>query len=145
MGHGADLGTELAADRKLIELVAGQCAAERDPARQRALVKQLTAAVEEHITLTSKCLSGALREYVPGGAELSKQSERVRDQVSWTLGRVAEQNGYGEAGPELVHALAAQARGLLEVEQRRLLPALEQAVTWHVLEDLGDKVRAGRH
>ncbi|HZU56570.1 MAG TPA: hypothetical protein VFA06_11930 [Actinocrinis sp.] len=145
MGHGADLGTELAADRKLIELVAGQCAAEQDPARQRALVKQLTAAVEEHVTLTSKCLAGALREFVPGGGELSRQSDRVRDQVSWTLGRVAEQNGYGEAGPELVSTLAGQARGLLDVEQNRLLPALEQAVTWHVLEDLGEKVRAARH
>jgi hypothetical protein len=90
-------------------------------------------------------LSGALREYVPGGSELSRQGERVRDQVSWTLGRVAEQNGYGKAGPELVRTLTAQARGLLEVEEHRLLPALEQAVTWHVLEDLGDQVRAGRH
>lgn len=145
MGHGADLGTELAADRKLIELVAGQCKAEQDPARQRALIKQLTAAVEEHVTLTSRCLAGALREYLPDGGELSRQGERVRDQVSWTLGRVAEQNGHGEAGPELVSALARQVHGLLEVEQRRLLPALEQAVTWHVLEDLGDKVRAARH
>ena len=145
MGHGADLGTELAADRKLIELVAGQCAAEHDPARQRALVKRLTAAIEEHVTLTSKCLAGALREHVPGGAELSRQSERVRDQVNWTLGRVAEQHGFGEAGTRLVNTLATQTRGLLEVEQTRLLPALEQAVTWHVLEDLGEKIRAGRH
>lgn len=145
MGHGADLGTELAADRKLIELVAGQCETENDPARQRALVKQLTAAVEEHVALTSKCLTGALREHVPGGGALSRQSERVRDQLNWTLGRVAEQNGYGAAGVELIHALTAQTRGLLDVEQSRLLPALEQAVTWHVLEDLGEKVRAGRH
>lgn len=41
--------------------------------------------------------------------------------------------------------LAASTRALLDVEQRRLLPALEGAVTWQVLEDLGEKVRAGRH
>lgn len=74
MGHGADLGTELAADRKLIELIAGQCEAERDPVRQSTLVKQLTAAITEHLALTSRCLALALREHAPGGGELSWQS-----------------------------------------------------------------------
>lgn len=145
MGHGADLGTELAVDRRLIEMAASRCEAEPDPLRRRLLAGQLTAAVEQHVALTSKALEGALREYVPGGGELSRHSEQVRDQVTWTLGWVAEQYDRGEGGPELVRTLALQARGLLDEEQKRLLPALEQAVTWHVLEDLGDKVRAGRH
>ncbi|MBS2961436.1 hypothetical protein KGA66_00160 [Actinocrinis puniceicyclus] len=145
MGHGADLGTELDADRRLIELAADRCEAEPDPARRRALVAQFADAVGQHVRLTSKCLAGALREYVPGGVELSRHTERVRDQVDWTLGRVAEQNGRGGAGGELVRTLALQTRGLLDEERKRLLPALEQAVTWHVLEDLGEKVRAGRH
>ncbi|MGH6657811.1 MAG: hypothetical protein ACRDVE_21705 [Actinocrinis sp.] len=114
MGHGADLRTELAADQRLIELAARRCADERDPARRHELVEQLAALTARHVQQTAGLLADALHEYAP------------------------------EYEDELARALAAQARGLLDVERERLLPALEKAVTWHVLEDLGEKVRAGR-
>lgn len=114
MGHDADLGTELAADRKLIDLVAAQYEAEADPKRRRALIEQLTAVTARHVLLTTRLLGDALHEYVP------------------------------ERTDELADALVTQARGLLDVEEACLLPALEQTVSWHVLRDLGEKVRAGR-
>lgn len=151
MGHGADLGSELAADRALIESLAGRCEAERDPARRRALAKRLAAAVQEHLALAATYLAEAVREYVPSGGAAALSAERVRDRVNEALGRVAKLNGSGEAAAaatesdRVVCELAARSRGLLEVERTQLLPALENAVTWHVLEDLGEKVRAGRH
>lgn len=114
MGHGADLGTELAADRGLIELVAKQYAQESDPRRRRELVERLTAVTARHVLSATRLMCDALHDYVP---------ERV---------------------DELADALVAQARGLLDVEETRLLPALEKSVSWHVLEDLGEKVRTGR-
>lgn len=114
MGHGADLGTELAAERRLIDLVAAQYGAETDPEHRRALIERLTAVTARHVQLTTRLLGDALNEYVP---------ERI---------------------DELADALVAQARGLLDVEEACLLPALEQTVSWHVLRDLGEKVRAGR-
>jgi len=114
MGHGADLGTELAADRKLIDLVAEQYEAESDPERRRELIKQLTTVTARHVLQTTQLMCDALHEYA------------------------AERND------DLAQALVAQARGLIEVEESRLLPALEATVSWHVLEDLGEKVRAGR-
>ncbi len=114
MGHGADLGTELAADRRLIDLVAEEYEAESDPERRLELVGRLTAATARHVMSATRLLCDALHEYLP-------------DRVD-----------------ELADALVTQARGLLDVEETRLLPALEQTVSWHVLEDLGEKVRAGR-
>ena len=114
MGHGADLGTELAADRKLIDLVAEEYEAESDPERRRELIKQLTTLTARHVLQTTQLMCDALHEYA------------------------------ADCNDELAHALVAQVRGLLDVEESRLLPALEQSVSWHVLEDLGEKVRAGR-
>jgi hypothetical protein len=114
MGHGADLGTELAADRKLIELVAAQYEAERDPDRRHLLAKRLTAIVARHLLLATGLLSDALYECAP------------------------------EYDDELARTLLSQARELLRVEETRLLPALERTASWQVLEDLGGKVRAGR-
>jgi hypothetical protein len=114
MGHGADLGTELAAERRLIDLVAAEYEAQADPERRRELIKQLTAITARHVLQTTQLMCDALHEYA------------------------SEQND------ELAAALVAQARGLLEVEETCLLPALEKTVSWHVLEDLGEKVRAGR-
>lgn len=67
---------------------------------------------------------------------------RARDRVNRALNQVAGRQG---AEQHMRSELAASTRALLDVEQRRLLPALEGAVTWQVLEDLGEKVRAGRH
>lgn len=114
MGHGADLGTELAAERKLIELVAEQYEAESDPERRRELIKSLTAVMARHVLQTTQLLCDALHEYA------------------------SEQND------DLAQALVAQARGLLDVEETCLLPALEKAVSWPVLQDLGEKARAAR-
>ncbi len=114
MGHGADLRTELDVDRGLIELTARQCEDEGDPKRRHELVEQLAELTARHVRRTAGLLADALHEYAP------------------------------EYEDELARALAAQARGLLDVERDRLLPALEQAVAWPVLEDLGEKVRAGR-
>jgi hypothetical protein len=114
MGHGADLGTELAADRRLIDLLAGQYEAERDPWRRRLLAARLTGTVARHLELATSTLCNALFEYAP----------RHQD--------------------DFAPALIAQARELLQIEQERMLPALEQAVTWQVLEDLGAQVRARR-
>lgn len=113
MGHGADLGTELAAERKLIDLVAEEYEAESDPERRRELIKRLTTVMSQHVLQTTQLLCDALHEYA------------------------SEQND------DLAQALVTQARGLLDVEETCLLPALEKAVSWHVLEDLGDKARAG--
>lgn len=152
MGHGADLGTELAADGALIELLARRCEGERNATGRRELRKRLATAVEEHLALAWAYLADAVREFVPGGGELSRCGEQKRERVTEALGRVAKLDGRDEAGAAaeaeaglLVRELAERSRGLLEVERTRLLPALEQAVTWHVLEDLGEKVRAGRH
>jgi hypothetical protein len=114
MGHGADLGTELAAERKLIDLVAEEYEAQSDPERRRELIKQLTEVTARHVLQTTALMCDALHEYA------------------------AERND------DLAQALVAQARGLLDVEETCLLPALEENVSWHVLEDLGEKVRAGR-
>src|SRR5262249_1479775 len=114
MGHDADLGTELAADRKLIDLVAARYEAETDPERRRELIEQLTAVTARHVLLTTRLLGDALHEDVPARSD------------------------------ELGEALVGQAAGLLAVEEACLLPALEQTVSWHVLRDLGEKVRAGR-
>lgn len=114
MGHGADLGTELAADRKLIELVAEEYEAEPDQERRRELIKQLATVTARHVLRTTRLMCDALHEYA------------------------------AESNDDLARALVVQARALLDVEERRLLPALEQTVSWHVLEDLGEKVRVGR-
>ena len=114
MGHGADLGTELAADRKLIDLMADEYEKESDPERRRELIKQLTTVTARHVLQTTQLLCDALHEYA------------------------------AERSDELARALVAQAHSLLDVEETRILPALEDAVSWHVLEDLGEKVRAGR-
>jgi len=114
MGHGADLGTELAADRALIELLAAQYETEPDPQRRHQLTEQLTALVARHVSLTTRLLSDALSEFAP------------------------------ECDDDLARALIAQARDLLQLEQEHLLPALERVVSWQVLEDLGDNVRAER-
>jgi hypothetical protein len=114
MGHGADLGTELAAERRLIDLMAEEYEDESDPKRRRELINRLMEVTARHVLLTTRLLCDALDEYAPDRTD------------------------------ELADALVVQARGLLEVEQGRLLPALEETVSWHVLEDLGEKVRAGR-
>src|ERR1700724_3731611 len=107
MGHGADLGTELAADRELVDAIAGQYETEPDPERRRLLAGRLTAIMARHVSLTTQLLGDALHEYAP------------------------------KLDDDLARTLIEQARDLLRIEQELLLPALEQAVTWHVLEDLG--------
>jgi Hemerythrin HHE cation binding domain len=143
MGHGADLTTELASDHRLLEMLVGEVEAEKAEDGCSIRVQRLVDSLARHLLITRRYLYPALRVWAPDGATLAEQAGESLDGLSRAMGDLYA--GDAAAGrAELVSALAAQLDLHILQEEQQLIPALAEAVTWHVLEDLGDKVRAAR-
>lgn len=140
MGHGADLTTELAADHRLLELLLRQLEADHHAAH----VDQLAQALAHHGAITDRYLYPALRIWLPDGIPLAERGRRSQAVIALTMRDIAARDVLGEdLGPPLARLSDQLARHVRD-EEDRLVPALAAAVTWHVLEDLGEKARAAR-
>ncbi|HLK43170.1 MAG TPA: hemerythrin domain-containing protein [Thermoleophilia bacterium] len=143
MGHGADLTTELASDHRLLEMLVREVEAEKTEDGRSIRVRRLINSLGRHLLITERYLYPALRLWAPDGASLAEQGGKSLDGLARAMGDLSA-DGAAADRPELVSALTAQLDLHIQQEEGRLIPALADAVTWHVLEDLGDKVRAAR-
>jgi len=144
MGHGADLTTELAGDHRLLELLLSRLGAEKDAPGRTARVEQLAAALTRHATITERYLYPALRIWLLDGMTLAERGRQSQAVVALTMRDIAARDLLGEDVELQLARLSDQLARHVRDEEERLIPALSAAVTWHVLEDLGDKVRTSR-
>jgi hypothetical protein len=144
MGHGTDLTTELASDHRLLEMLVGEVEAEKAADGHSIRVQRLINRLARHLLITQRYLYPALRVWAPDGASLAEQGGTSLDGLAQAMGDLCAGDAAAADRTELISALAAQLDLHIQQEEERLIPALAAAVTWHVLEDLGDKVRAAR-
>jgi hypothetical protein len=141
MGHGADVITELTGAHREMEALLARIESQHDPARAKELVDEATTRLVCHSVAEQQYLYPAVRENVPCGEALADREFVGHCAVEQALKELETIDGCDERFPRLVGALIAEVRALVQEEERRLFPALQAAVTWDVLEDLGAKVR----
>lgn len=144
MGHGADLTTELAGDHRLLELLLSRLEAEKDAPGRTARIEQLAAALTRHAAITERYLYPALRIWILDGMTLAERGRQSQAVVALTMRDIAARDLLGQDVELQLARLRDQLARHVRDEEERLVPALSSAVTWHVLEDLGDKVRTSR-
>jgi hypothetical protein len=144
MGHGADLTTELAGDHRLLELLLRRLETEEDGPGRTARVEQLAQALTRHAAITERYLYPALRIWILDGMALAERGRQSQAVIALTMRDIAARDVLGQDLTLQLARLADQLARHVRDEEERLTPALSAAVTWHVLEDLGEKVRASR-
>ena len=144
MGHGADLTTELAGEHRLLELLLNRLEADKDAPGRTMRIEQLTEALARHAAITERYLYPALRIWILDGMTLAERARQSQAVVALTLRDIAARDVLGEGVEPQLARLSDQLARHVRDEEERLVPALSAAVTWHVLEDLGDKVRNSR-
>lgn len=144
MGHGADLTTELAGDHRLLEVLVSRLEADKDAPGRTARIEQLETALARHASITERYLYPALRIWILDGTTLAERGRQSQAVVALTLRDIAARDMLGEGVDLQVARLSDQLARHVRDEEERLVPALASAVTWHVLEDLGDKIRTSR-
>lgn len=144
MGHGADLTTELAGEHRLLELLLSRLEADRDAPGRTTRIEQLTEALARHAAITERYLYPALRIWILDGMTLAERGRQSQAVVALTVRDIAARDALGEGVEVQLARLSDQLARHVRDEEDRLVPALSAAVTWHVLEDLGDKVRSSR-
>ena len=144
MGHGADLTTELAGDHRLLELLLHRLEADKDAPGRTARIERLAAALARHAAITERYLYPALRIWILDGMSLAERGRQSQAVVALTMRDIVARDALGQGVDGQVARLADQLARHVRDEEERLVPALSAAVTWHVLEDLGDKVRTSR-
>jgi hypothetical protein len=146
MGHGSDLTTELAGDHRLLELLLSRLEADKDadaPDRT-ARIDQLAAALTRHAAITERYLYPALCIWILDGTTLAERGRQSQAVAALTMRDIAARDLLGQdLGPPIARLRDQLARHVRD-EEERLIPTLSAAVTWHVLEDLGDRVRTSR-
>jgi len=144
MGHGADLTTELAGDHRLLELLLSRLRAEKDGPGRTARVDQLAAALVRHAAITERYLYPALRIWILDGMTLAERGRQSQAVITLTMRDIAARDALGQGVDLQLARLSDQLARHVRDEEERLVPALCAAVTWHVLKDLGDKIRTSR-
>lgn len=119
MAYSAEVGSELGADHRLIELLGRQLDLETDPARRQAAADKIAGIIDWHEKFD--------RAYL--GADEPADS--------------AEQTAEAAAAASL-DELLARARRHIRQEEDHTLPAFESHAHWMVLEDLGERAREMR-
>jgi hypothetical protein len=141
MGHGADLTTELAADHRLLEMLLARL---QGGNLAPGHVERLASILARHSLLTRRYLYPALRSWAPNGAALADKGTESQRELSRTVKDIAARDAHGRDRAPLVAALTEQMDRHIREEEDQLIPALAASVTWHVLEDLGERARAAR-
>lgn len=116
MTRSTELGSELEADHRLIELLFRQLQLESDATRRQAMVNRITAIVDWHEAFDRRYLEAS------AGAGAG--------------------DGVGADGS--LDAVIARAQQHIREEEEHTLPAFERHVNWMVLEDLGERAREFR-
>ncbi|WP_034271632.1 hypothetical protein [Actinospica robiniae] len=129
MGHGIDFGEELAVNHRHIRQAAA--AAPGHPGRLCAELRQHTELMRRHVL-------PALAANVDGGTQIAAADESLIDRIQ------AEVGGAGPCEIPRLAPLLDEIEVQLRWEDRVLLPLLEAATTWLVLEDLADHARLAR-
>jgi hypothetical protein len=157
MGHGADLGTELAADHRLVELLCRRLPIERDAGGRRADLARIAEILARHEAFEQHYLTARLSGWMPspraGGQATAVRPHEVR-RPAVDGAATARHAGHAEydpagaesrsTGPDAADRLVARARLHIRYEEERMLPALEVLADWKELEYLGEQVRAER-
>lgn len=125
MARSTEVGSELAADHRLIELLCRQLELQSDQARRQAMADKIAAIVDWHETFDRRYL---------GYPESEAASSPVHVDVS----------DASSADPAQLEPLLARARLHILEEESHTLPEFESRVHWMVLEDLGERAREFR-
>lgn len=145
MGHGSDVGTELGADHRLIELLCRRLPTLRDAGSRRADLARIAEILARHESFERRYLAARLSEWMPGPRDGRPRGSGPSGS-SETAARPAERAQSGDPGEpgESADQLVARARLHIRYEEERMLPALEALADWRELEYLGEQVRAER-
>lgn len=129
MGHGIDFGEELAVNHRHIRQAAA--AAPGHPGR-------LCVQLRRHTELMRRHVLPVLATNVDGGNQIAAADESLLHRIQSEVG------GEGPCEIPRLAPLLDQIEAQLHWEDRVLLPLLEAATTWIVLEDLADQTRLAR-
>lgn len=121
MAHSTEVGAELAADHRLIELLCRQLPLESDELRRKAMLKRIVGILDWHETFDRRYLG--VDEPVP-------ETVPVPDPSAGADGAL--------------ESLTARAQQHIQQEEEHTLPKFESRVSWFVLEDLGERAREMR-
>lgn len=115
-----------------------------DPKSRKDLVDQVTIELVRHSVAEEQFLYPAVRQHVPGGAELADREIREHAQVERTLKDLEGMEPTDAPFETTVSRLIEEVGAHIAEEEQTLFPRLQQACGADELADLGKKVTAAK-
>jgi len=147
MARSTELGSELGADHRLIELLGRQLDLETDPSRRQAMVEQIAAIIDWHEMFDRRYL-GANERANNADEAIGADEPAVPARTPADLGGSRPESAQpadeapGEATASLpLQSLLTRARQHIREEEDFTLPEFESRAHWMILEDLGERAR----
>ncbi|MET8453916.1 hemerythrin domain-containing protein [Streptomyces sp. NPDC005209] len=145
MGHGGHVIAELMADHREVEEIFSRIESMPDGAQQlRDLVDEVTIELVRHSVAEEQHLYPAVREYVEGGDRLADKELADHARVEKILKQLERTDTNDPQMSPLLHQLMDEVSTHVQDEENNLFPALRQACSNEMLDDLGDKIRRAK-
>ncbi|MGH9283910.1 MAG: hemerythrin domain-containing protein, partial [Acidimicrobiales bacterium] len=125
----------IAHDHRVIEGLVAALGTDRED--RFPLAHRLVDEVAAHIAAVTQVLLPALRDIVPGGAEMANGAQSVLEEMRGALATVAEGHPGDPAFEAALEAVAAGLRRHGPAEENEHLPALAVVIGGDAMADLG--------
>jgi hypothetical protein len=147
MARSTEVGSELGADHRLIELLGRQLDLESEPSRRKAMVDQIAGIIDWHEMFDRRYL-GANERANNADEAIGADGPAVPARTPVDLGgsrpepaQPADETPEQATASLPLQSLLTRARRHIREEEEHTLPEFESRAHWMVLEDLGERAR----
>lgn len=155
MAYSTEVGSELSADHRLIELLCRQLNLETDPARRQAMADRIASIIDWHEMFDRRYLGAGAHDDTADASAAPASSTRPNEPnlAPADLGgsrptasphatsTTNDEPSDAADSPLPFQSLLARARRHIREEEDHTLPEFESQAHWMVLEDLGERAR----